>query len=156
MPDTKPSRILFCTDFSDNAREAFRHALDEVARRPGSELCLLHVLPEPEATFWKQYVYQVGDQLDQQAKEEFDRKVAEEYASRVPPGIPFRPLFRIGKAEQEIIRAADELQVDLIVMGRQGRGALQSLFYGSVASKVVQKSKCAVLVIPLGATISTP
>ena len=60
-----------------------------------------------------------------------------------------KPVFRIGKAYVEIINFADEISADMIVMGRQGRGALESLLFGTVAEKVVKKSKCPVLVIPL-------
>ena len=42
-------RILFCTDFSENADFAFDYAIDAAKRRPGSTLYLFHVIPEPEA-----------------------------------------------------------------------------------------------------------
>ena len=54
-------RILFCTDLSENADFAFQFALDAARRRPGSELYILHVIPETEAQFWKTYVYEVED-----------------------------------------------------------------------------------------------
>ena len=52
-------RILFCTDFSENANFAFNFAVDAAIRRPGSQLYLLHVVPESEAQFWKSYIYEV-------------------------------------------------------------------------------------------------
>ncbi len=146
MPESK--RILFCTDFSENARLAFNFALDEATRTPASDLFLLHVLPPPDATYWKPYIYQLGDEIDQKAKDEFDQKVQQEYASRIPENTKFQPIFRVGKPDQEILKAAQELHVDLVVLGRQGRGALQTFFFGSIASKVVQKATCPVLVIP--------
>ena len=39
-------KVLFCTDFSENADFAFDFAIDAVRRRPGSTLLLLHVLCE--------------------------------------------------------------------------------------------------------------
>ncbi|MBR0458402.1 MAG: universal stress protein [Victivallales bacterium] len=150
MPESK--RILFCTDFSENARIAFNFAIDEAARSPSSDLFLLHVLPPPDATYWKPYIYQLDDQVDKKAKDEFEQKVQQEYASSIPANTTFKPIFRVGKPDQEILKAAQELQVDLVVLGRQGRGALQTFFFGSIASKVVQKAACPVLVIPPKAT----
>ncbi|HOD52626.1 MAG TPA: universal stress protein, partial [Candidatus Hydrogenedentes bacterium] len=54
-------RILFCTDFSENAEFAFDYALDASVRRPGSILYIFHVIPEPDAQFWKTYLYEVED-----------------------------------------------------------------------------------------------
>ena len=143
------SKILFCTDFSQNARVAFDYAIDSALHRKVSELYLLHVIPAPDAQFWKPYIYEVNADVDQMAKEAFDKRVNEEYLPFVPEGLTLKPVFRIGKAYVEIIDFADEIGADMIVMGRQGRGALESLLFGTVAEKVVKKAKCPVLVIPL-------
>ena len=52
-------KILYCTDFSENALIAFDFAVDAAKRRPGCILYLLHVVPESEAQFWKTYIYEV-------------------------------------------------------------------------------------------------
>ncbi len=142
-------KILYCTDFSLNARTAFDYAIEAAKRRPGCELILLHVIPAPDAQYWKPYIYNVNEDVDGMAKKVFDKRVAEEYASCVPECVKFTPVFRIGKASMEINQFAVEENVDMIVMGRQGRGALESLLFGTVAEKVVRRAKCPVLVIPL-------
>ena len=146
---TQPKRILYCTDFSPNAAIAFKHAIEVAQRYPNQELHLLHVIPAPDAQYWKSYVYMPPIDVDQMAKDAFDKRVADEYESQLPKGLSMIKAFRIGKAYAEIIRYADEIKADLIVMGRQGRGALESIFFGTVAEKVVKKAKCPVLVIPL-------
>ena len=151
-PDTttqSPSVILFCTDFSDNARKAFAYAVDAAARRPGTTLHLLHVLPEPDAQFWKPYIYELDHDVDQKARDTFDQRVASEYTPHIPPGVKFQATFRIGKAAVEIIRYAEEIHATFLVLGRQGRGALHSFFFGTTAEKVVRHAQCPVLVIPL-------
>lgn len=142
-------RILFCTDFSPNANIAFKHAIEVAQRYPNAQLHLLHVIPAPDAQYWKSYVYMPALDVDQMAKDAFDKRVSEEYEAVLPKEISLTKAFRIGKAYAEIIHYADEIKADLIVMGRQGRGALESLFFGTVAEKVVKKAKCPVLVIPL-------
>jgi nucleotide-binding universal stress UspA family protein len=49
----------------------------------------------------------------------------------------------------EIIQMAKKESVNLIVMGTQGRTGLDHVLFGSTAEKVVRKSPCPVLTIPL-------
>lgn len=141
-------RILFCTDFSENADFAFDYALDSARRRPGCTLFLLHVIPEPDAQFWKTYLYEVED-VDAKAKRDIDAKLAESYLPRVPEGVRLEVEIRIGKDYAKILEFAEEKDVDLIVMGRQGKSSLGTVLFGSVTEKITRKAKCAVLVIPL-------
>ena len=112
------------------------------------ELFLLHVIPETEAQFWKTYVYEVED-VDNKAKRDLDERIQKAYLSRLPEGVELKVEYRIGKDWQEILDFAHQQQVDLIVMGRQGSGALQKALFGNVTEKVVRKADCAVLVVPL-------
>ena len=144
----QPMRVLYCTDFSENAVRAFAYALDAAALRKGGELHLIHVIPEPDAQFWKGYIYDAEGDVDAKAKNDIDEKIDREYRPKVPEGLVFKTAFRIGKSHAEILKYAEEIGARLIVVGRQGTGALTSLFFGSVAEKVVKKAHCPVLVIP--------
>lgn len=148
IQQTRFHRILFCTDLSENADFAFLFALDAARRRPGSELYILHVIPETEAQFWKTYVYEVED-VDNKAKRDLDERMRQAYLSQVPPGVNVRVEYRIGKDWQEILDFAHHKEADLIVMGRQGCSALQKALFGNVTEKIVRKADCAVLVVPL-------
>lgn len=141
-------RILFCTDFSKNAEFAFQFAVDAAQRRPGCELFLLHVVPETDAQFWKTYIYEVED-IDNKAKQDIDQQIDQAYRSRLPAGIELKVEFRVGRDWQEILNFAQEKDIDLIVMGRQGKGSLQKALFGNVTEKVARKADCAVLIIPL-------
>ncbi|MBN2307410.1 MAG: universal stress protein [Candidatus Hydrogenedentes bacterium] len=141
-------RILFCTDFSENADFAFDFAIDAARRRPGCTLYLLHVIPEPDAQFWKTYIYEV-DGIDAKAKEDIDALIAERYLPRVPEGMDLQIAMEIGKDYKKILEFAEEKDVDLIIIGRQGRGAFGKVLFGNVTEKVARKAECAVLVVPL-------
>ena len=140
--------ILFCTDLSDNADFAFQYAVDAAERCAGSTLHILHVVPESEAQFWKTYVYEV-DGVDDKAKHDIDARMQQAYFSRIPSSVSVTAQFRVGRDWQEILSYAEEIDSDLIVMGRQGRGALQKALFGNVTEKVVRKAESAVLVVPL-------
>lgn len=48
----------------------------------------------------------------------------------------------------EILKAAEELKADLIVVATQGNGAVARMVLGSVAQQVLKDTPCDVLAIP--------
>ena len=142
-------RILFCTDFSENADFAFGFALDAACRRPEARLYLLHVVPESEAQFWKTYIYEVDD-VDDKARHDIDDKIQTAYLSRIPAEVAHEVVFKVGRADEVILEFAEENAIDLIVIGRQGHGGgIHQAFFGNVAEKIARKAACAVLIVPL-------
>jgi len=148
LPQSRFTRILFCTDFSESADAAFEFALDAVLRRPGSTLYLLHVIHEPDAQFWKSYIAEV-ENINDDAKKAIDAKVAASYLARVPKDVDLKVEFRIGPDAATILEFAKAAKVDVIVLGRHGHGGVGKKLFGSVAEKIVRKAQCAVLVVPL-------
>jgi len=69
--------------------------------------------------------------------------------SKLPPSVQLKVEYRVGKDWEEILAFANEKQVDLIVMGRQGHSNLQKHLFGNVTEKITRKADCAVLVVPL-------
>ena len=53
----------------------------------------------------------------------------------------------VGHAFVEILQYASGNDIDLIVMGTHGRGAVKHMLLGSVAEKVVRKAPCPVLTV---------
>jgi nucleotide-binding universal stress UspA family protein len=144
------TKILFCTDFSDSAYFAFQFALRAAKRNPGAELILFHVIPEPDAQFWKGYIYEVGD-MDAKAHADIDARVAADYTSRLPEGIPFKAEMKIGDPARAILEYAEAEGVDLIVLGRQGHQPITQWLLGDVAGKIAHKTTCPVLIVPIEA-----
>jgi nucleotide-binding universal stress UspA family protein len=56
-------------------------------------------------------------------------------------------ILRIGVPFLEIVKAAKEREVDLIVMGTHGRTGLSHVLIGSVAENVVHHAPCPVLTV---------
>ena len=55
-------------------------------------------------------------------------------------------VIRSGSPADEIIRAADEVEADLIVVGGRGKGTVGAILMGSVAHRVLHHALCPVLV----------
>lgn len=54
--------------------------------------------------------------------------------------------IRSGSPADEIVRAADEVGADLVVVGGRGKGAVGAILMGSVAYRVMNHAPCPVLV----------
>ena len=57
------------------------------------------------------------------------------------------PLVVVGKPYAEILRIAADQQADVVVMGRQGSGALDRLTFGTTTHRVVRQASCPVLTV---------
>ena len=146
-PDIRYNRILFCTDFSLNADFAFHYALKSAERSTEAALHILHVIPEPDAQFWQTYLYEVDD-VDSKAETDLGEIIRDSYLDQIPENIHAVTAVRKGKDHEAILHYADEMNAELIVMGRQGSRGIGRAFFGNVTEKIVLNAKCPVLVIP--------
>jgi len=129
------SRVLFCTDFSQNSERALEYALSAAAEYD-AELTLLHVLEDlPDSANIEQAIRTATRQLDKLIPPE--RRQSREIKTTV----------RIGKPYQQIIQLALEAQTDLVTMAVRGRGALDLAVFGSTTYRVMQLGPCPVLAV---------
>ena len=72
---------------------------------------------------------------------------AKEIAKRV--GAPkIRTHSAWGDAAQSIIDIAARKEVDIVVVGRRGRGRLAGMLFGSTSQKVASLAPCIVIIVP--------
>ena len=64
-------------------------------------------------------------------------------------GVEVETLIVEGNPAEEILIAAEERDIDIIVMGTLGRTGIQRLLLGSVAEKVIRHAPCPVFVVRL-------
>ncbi len=62
-------------------------------------------------------------------------------------GIPLTAHMVQGLPAEALLRAAEVLQADLLILGSHGRTGLKRLFMGSVAERVVGRAACPVLIV---------
>ena len=136
-------KILVPTDGSEFAKKAQKHAL-YLAGVSGAEIVAVSVtennfvngLPLDDE------VYQLNQILNERSEEnlkEFD-KLNED-------NIKVTHVVREGSPAKVILEVSKEENVDLIVMGSSGKSGFDRFIMGSVADKVVNSAKCAVLVV---------
>ncbi|MDT8391007.1 MAG: universal stress protein [Lentisphaeria bacterium] len=141
----KPVRhVLYLAEFAEE-RAAFAYAVS-TAERWAAKLTLLHVIPEPEAQFWKAYIYEVDD-VDDKAKADIDAKIRT-YADCVPAGIEFSVVHKIGRPDEEVVFFAVSADVDLIMLSRPASSALREVFFANMPERIIRHARCPVLIIP--------
>ncbi|MFN3652996.1 MAG: universal stress protein [Armatimonadota bacterium] len=83
---------------------------------------------------------------DRQRREALRR--AEQAAYRLKAaGLASQAELRVGDPTEEILSLAAERHADLIVAGARGVSALEGLFLGSVADRLVNRAPCSVLLV---------
>src|SRR5919112_5478288 len=71
---------------------------------------------------------------------ELDRRI------RLAGGTVAGAHLRIGEVAEEVVGLAEELEVDLIVVGTRGRSVIRRALMGSVSDSVVRHARCPVVV----------
>jgi nucleotide-binding universal stress UspA family protein len=145
----KPFKKILCaTDFSDDARRAFRASLD-LEQGTGGSVTLLHVVQPPwysmpPAGYGFIETGDLAGQLDAIAARSLD----EWRKSAIEEGYPPAEVVRAqGVPWHEIVEFAKRGSYELIVVGTRGRTGVARALLGSVAEKVVRHAPCAVLVV---------
>ena len=81
------------------------------------------------------------------------QEIAERLRDR---GLDATALLVHGATVDAILKEADDLDVDMIVVGSHGRGAMFKLLLGSVSAGILHKSQRPVLVIPIHGSGTEP
>lgn len=144
--------ILFPTDFSPAANNAFIYAL-ELANELEASITAIHAYKLPDIKGINM-LYSVQEVYKTINVEKFQnhqdaipvlRTLAEEHRLGY---IPINHILRQGDTIPTILQAADAEQSDCIVMGTTGASGLKEIFVGSVAGEVMEQANCPVLAVP--------
>jgi nucleotide-binding universal stress UspA family protein len=133
-------RILHPTDLSANARQAFEVACD-FAENYNARLIVVGVVQRPRVGPFARFGREVAA-----ARRELQQALDDMQATHCNICIERRVVEGDSIAE-EILRVAEEVNCDLIVMGTQHRTGIERMVLGSVAEEVADKASCPVLPI---------
>ena len=157
-PDAVPAtpelfkQILCPVDFSDCSMQALNTAMS-LAQEADAHLTVLHVMAyELEVT---PDAYGAIITNDRESLADFRRRREDDARQRLKEAVPetvaaycrVETMVSNGKPSREILRIAAEQQTDLIVVGVQGRGAADLMFFGSTTNHLVREATCPVLTV---------
>ena len=139
--------ILVATDFGEASENALNYGRS-LARTFGGRLRVLHVAQNalmfagPEAVGVD--IVAVQAKIDAAAAQQLQAVIGDDDRRELQAV----PVIRNGNTPAcEIVSYAKEANIDLIVMGTHGRGAMAHLFMGSVAERVIRTAPCPVLTV---------
>jgi nucleotide-binding universal stress UspA family protein len=142
-------KVAFCTDFSENADQAFDLAFD-LTLKFQAQMLLIHVVPPlvfPSPVMEDFISEQANLQFSEDASKRAMEQIEKNYLGKM--GDYKNALVRVlsGHPASEILNFVDQEKVDLVVMGTHGFTGLAHFFLGSTAEKVVRRADCSVLTV---------
>ena len=140
-------KILVCVDLSDSTEEILQ-IIEKLCRPLNAKIWLLHnAMPEPETIEFKIDPVEARESLAKIFHHQ--HRQIQELAERFrKSGVDATALLVHGKTVDTILTEAADLDIDLIVVGSHGHGAMYQLLVGSISEGVLHKSSKPVLVIP--------
>lgn len=138
------NKILWATDFSDEAREAFTYA-DIFAKTFGAEILGLHVLPGFSPEHYQSAIVVINE-LKKRTEHMMNVAVEKFESFQKAKGVTFKYFIKDGNAAKVIVETAEDQKADLIVIGRKGLSAIERLFIGNVANQVLRHSSIPILI----------
>jgi nucleotide-binding universal stress UspA family protein len=143
-------RILVATDGSPSAAEAVQFGI-ELAAEHDAELVFAHVVPEFDLV--PATVFQIGGVFphDPGATERQVLEAAAELAAEA--GIVSTTALLRGETVEQIVEYADTHDVDLVVVGSRGHGAIAGTLLGSVSLGLLRASRRPVAILRGGGEV---
>ncbi len=147
---TKVQRVLLSTDFSENADHAIHYALS-LFDKEGVEFCLLNsyslIKNFPDT------LISLEDVLHEQSEKRLANTTKRLRSTFNLPKI--KSLSISGNPPAAIHKVADELQVDVVVLGAKG-DTFNSAIYGSTTSRLIRRMNRPLLVVPINYEVTVP
>jgi len=145
----KYSKIMCAFEFDGNSTAALLLA-SALAKESNATLYILHIARVPTQDMDVPLPFDADPRWEKEARAKLAAIVHDTLKGEVQYVID----VRTGVPDIDIVRAAHELAVDLIVMVTHGRTGFEHFVLGSVTEHVVRKAPCPVLVLHHAA--STP
>jgi nucleotide-binding universal stress UspA family protein len=151
-------KILVPLDGSEHSLKALEEAA-QITKMSSGKITLMNVYSVSVQPFMmsQQSVYGItdrpnltGDEISRLAEDarKFGNRILEDGEQRISAvGVEVEKRLMEGHAVQEIVRAANEGNFDLIVIGATGISHIREMLLGSVTDGVIHHAHCAVLVI---------
>jgi nucleotide-binding universal stress UspA family protein len=140
-------KLLVAVDLSESTQIVVKKT-EAIAKALSAKVWILHnAEPEPDVVEFKTDPQAARESLSKKFHGEHRQiqKIAKQLRKA---GLDTTALLVHGAAVEMILKEASELDVDMIVVGSHGRGAMYQLLLGSVSEGVIHKSRWPVIVVP--------
>jgi len=134
--------ILCATDFSDFSNHTIGYGV-ALAKEFEAKLFVSHVIDLSSVAIYGEF------QLDPVGQQ---NRIVEDAAAQLKEltgdqPISWEPLITVGKPADEISRAVEEKDIDLVITATRGRAGLKRIILGSVTERLMRTLTCPLLVV---------
>ena len=143
LPVFRLKRILVPVDFSVCSKKALEYALP-FARQFGASVHLLYIV-QPYVPV-SDLVPMDVESIETRMRDTGERELAA-LQQEIDRDVKTEAMVRVGNPHMEIVRAASELDIDLIILSTHGRTGFSHVLMGSTTERVVRHAACPVLVL---------
>jgi nucleotide-binding universal stress UspA family protein len=136
------NHILCATDFSDFSNHTISYGV-VLAKEFEAKLFVSHVIDLSSVAIYGEF------QLDPVGQQNRIMEDADAQLKKLAGGqaISWEPLITVGKPADEISRAVEEKDIDLVITATRGRSGLKRIILGSVTERLMRTLCCPLLVV---------
>lgn len=134
-------KIMVAVDGSLQAEEAVREAVN-LAKENKASLYIVHVKEDVSLYVTPRLLPVVTQDLEEQST-----IILEKVHKIINDELAYETISINGSAKREIVDFAKKNEIDLIVIGSTGKGALDRVLIGSTTAYVVSHASCNVMVV---------
>ncbi len=139
-------KIFFPIDFEQSTSNILDYVLS-VSEKYDAMIYLLHVI-EDFSQWGGFYIPHIPfQQYHEEALKGAEKRLDKICRTELQSCPDFQKQVIVGDPAQEILKAIEREDIDLVIMGTHGRKGLEHIFFGSVAENVVKKSPVPVLTV---------
>lgn len=147
-------RILFGTDLGSGSDIAFDFAL-QLAKTADSALVVAHTIDKrPAVTYETPEVKAVFDDEHEQAVRHARNRFAEFEAKASAQEVQIECVLGQGDAAASLVRIADEVVADLMILALRERSVVSRTLLGTVAEPVIRNAHVPVFSVPVDAEVA--
>ncbi|KAL4352102.1 hypothetical protein GQ457_06G005260 [Hibiscus cannabinus] len=149
----RKKKVMVAIDESECSHYALRWALDNLGDTiSASQLFIFNAQPLPSFAYLSASTYGAPPADLITAVQENQKKLALALLEKAKEicanhGVEAETMTEVGDPKDKICEAVEKLNIELLILGSNGRGAIQRALLGSVSNYCVHNAKCPVLVV---------
>ena len=148
--------ILIALDYNPSAQKVAENG-NALAKALNAQVTLLHVLAD--YTYYSSLNYSpimgfnsfINSDFSQMEEVEALNKAAEDFLIKTRTYLAdenIKVLIKDGSTAEQILATAQEINADIIVLGKYNKSALEKVMLGSVTEHMLTKSKTPLFIVP--------
>ena len=148
--DWRRPRVLVPDDLSDVSLEALRTAIS-LGQIVDAQIHVLHAVhgPGPPPLWYgreaQELFKEFSDERLADAKRQLEQQLIRAESGCLPDEVAIH--VAAGRPDEAILRAIEDLRIDLVVMGTSARAGLQALTMGNTTERLVSQMPCSLLAV---------